>query len=66
MPLLLKRLKPARANFLVRTLRWFYMVQLRLVLKIRWLTLLAFLAVLGVTGFVAIRVGAPDGLAVAA
>jgi cobalt-zinc-cadmium resistance protein CzcA len=55
--LLLKRLKPARANLLVRTLRWFYLAQLRLLLKFRWLALLAFLAALAATGFVAVNMG---------
>jgi cobalt-zinc-cadmium resistance protein CzcA len=55
--LLLKRLKPARANLLVRTLRWFYLVQLRFLLKVRWIALFGFLTLLGVTGFVAVNMG---------
>jgi cobalt-zinc-cadmium resistance protein CzcA len=55
--LLLKRLKPARANLLVRSLRWFYLMQLRFLLKVRWLALLGFLLLLGGTAFMAVNMG---------
>ncbi|HEX4592053.1 MAG TPA: efflux RND transporter permease subunit, partial [Gemmataceae bacterium] len=55
--ILLKKLKPARANFLVRSLRWFYLWQLQLLLKVRWLTVLAFVVLLVGTGVVAANMG---------
>jgi cobalt-zinc-cadmium resistance protein CzcA len=55
--LLLKHLRPARANLLVRVLRWFYLGQLRILLKVRWIALIAFLAGLAVTGWEAANMG---------
>ncbi|HTK76232.1 MAG TPA: efflux RND transporter permease subunit, partial [Gemmataceae bacterium] len=55
--LFLRRLKPVRDNFLVRFLRWAYLGQLTLLLKLRWLALVGFVGVLGVTGVVAANMG---------
>src|SRR5205823_1634906 len=55
--LVLRRLRPARDNKLVRGLQWFYLAQLRLVLKLRWLTLAAFAVLLVVTAVVAANMG---------
>ncbi len=55
--LFLRRVKPARDNVLVRSIRWVYLGQLRILLKLRWLTLAAFVAVLVVTGLLAANMG---------
>src|SRR5207247_3547595 len=55
--LFLPRLQPVRDNILVRSLRWAYLGQLRLLLKFRWLALIVFVLVLGVTGVVAANIG---------
>ncbi len=55
--LLLKRLKPKPDNFLVRGLRAMFVWQLRLVLKLRWAVLAAFVAALVYTGVTAANMG---------
>src|SRR5262249_34982528 len=55
--LLLRHLKPVRANFLVRFLRWAYLLQLRILLRLRWLALIGFIVALGVTGILAVHMG---------
>src|SRR5262249_59926761 len=55
--LLLKRLRPARDNLLVRAVRGFYVWQLRLALRFRWAVLCCFLALLGVTAVLAANMG---------
>src|SRR5207253_2041317 len=55
--LFLRRVRPARDNFLVRGIRWLYLLQLRALLKLRWLALAGFLTVLAVTGVVAATMG---------
>jgi cobalt-zinc-cadmium resistance protein CzcA len=53
----LKRVGPARDNVLVRVIRWAYLTQLRVLLALRWPTLAAFLALVAVTGMVAVNMG---------
>jgi cobalt-zinc-cadmium resistance protein CzcA len=55
--LLLRNLRPQRANLLVRGLQWLFLRQLRVVLALRWLVLAAFVAVLCYTGVTAARMG---------
>jgi len=55
--LFLRRLPPVRDNALVRFLRWAYLGQLMVLLKLRWLALLGFLLMLGVTGVVVANMG---------
>ncbi len=55
--LTMKRLKPKRDNILVRVVRGFYLVQLGLLLRLRWLVLAAFAAGLGFTGVTAANMG---------
>src|SRR5262249_55619901 len=54
---LLRNLRPGRDNFLVRGLKWFYLAQLRLLLKVRWAALVGFFLLVGVTGVVTARMG---------
>src|SRR5262249_33491087 len=44
--LVLRHVKPTGDNLLVRTLKGFYLGQLRLLLRLRWLVVLAFVALL--------------------
>jgi cobalt-zinc-cadmium resistance protein CzcA len=46
---LFRNLKPGRPNFLVRGLNHFFLWQLRVLLRVRWLALAAFLALIAVT-----------------
>lgn len=55
--LLLKRLKPTRDNILVRVIKWGYLAQLRLLLRVRWVALASFLAVIMITGVVVAHMG---------
>jgi heavy metal efflux system protein len=55
--LLLRHLQPRRDNILVRVLRWLYVLQLKILLKLRWLVLPAFIALVGWTGYVAATMG---------
>ena len=55
--LLLRSVKAKPDNWLARGLRWLYCFQLRGLLKIRWLVLAGFLAVICVTGVVATKMG---------
>src|SRR6185437_4627406 len=55
--LLFKKLKAKPDNFLVRGLKNFFLFQLGLVLRFRWLVLAAFLAIVTYTGAVAATMG---------
>jgi cobalt-zinc-cadmium resistance protein CzcA len=55
--LFLRRLKPVRDNFLVRGIRWVYLHQLGVLLKLRWLTLAGFVVLVTITGVVAANMG---------
>lgn len=55
--LFLKNLQPRADNLLVRTVQGFFVRQLHWLLPRRWLVLACFLALLGLTGFSAARVG---------
>ncbi|HQR05929.1 MAG TPA: efflux RND transporter permease subunit [Gemmatales bacterium] len=50
--LLLRRLKPRKENLLVRALQAFFVLQLRLLLTVRWITLALFLGLLSMTAAV--------------
>ncbi len=58
--LLMRRLKPARENLLVRALKWAFVTQLRLALRwrpVRWGVAAAFVAAVAFTGVVAANMG---------
>ncbi len=55
--LLLGRVEPARENALVRGLKWLYLGQLRLMLRLRWVALAVFILALGITGWAAVNMG---------
>jgi cobalt-zinc-cadmium resistance protein CzcA len=58
--LLMRRMKPARENMLVRALNWVFVTQLRLILRfrlLRWLVVAAFVAAVSFTGVVAANMG---------
>lgn len=55
--LFLKNLKPKRDNALVRGLRWLFLAQLRLLVRVRWAALAAFVAGLTYTGVTAANMG---------
>jgi len=55
--LLMKGLKPAKDNFLVRGIDWFFITQLKYLLAFRWLALFLFVAALAHTGMTASRMG---------
>jgi cobalt-zinc-cadmium resistance protein CzcA len=53
----LKNLKPTRDNFLVRGLKAAYVWQLRIMLQLRWVAVVGFVALIGVTGYTAANMG---------
>jgi heavy metal efflux system protein len=55
--LLLRRLKPVRDNLLVRTLKNAYLLQLKLLLKVRWAVVACVLVITLATGWVAANIG---------
>jgi cobalt-zinc-cadmium resistance protein CzcA len=55
--LFLGRVKPKRDNFLVRGLKGFYLAQLNVLLKLRWLAVVVFVVAVGYTGVVAAHMG---------
>ncbi|MFO0969206.1 MAG: efflux RND transporter permease subunit [Gemmataceae bacterium] len=55
--LLLKNIKPARENFLVRGLQKAYLWQLNVLMRFRWLALFSFVLVIVGTGLVAANMG---------
>src|SRR5262249_38333622 len=55
--LFLGRVKPKRDNFLVRGLKAFYMTQLKVLFRLRWLAVVVFVAAVGYTGVVAVHMG---------
>jgi heavy metal efflux system protein len=55
--LLLRHLKSRRDNILVRTIQWLYVLQLKIMLFLRWGVLAAFIALVGWTGYTAATMG---------
>ncbi|MBI1916445.1 MAG: efflux RND transporter permease subunit [Planctomycetes bacterium] len=55
--LLLKHVRAGRDNFLVRSLQSLYLSQLRVLLPLRWVALVSFVAILAVTGVTAANMG---------
>lgn len=55
--LVMKNLKPKADNVLVRALQWLFIVQLKLMLKVRWVALGGFVALLAFTGVLAANMG---------
>jgi cobalt-zinc-cadmium resistance protein CzcA len=55
--LLLKRLRPAKDNVLVRSLKWLFLLQLRLALRFRALVLVGFVGVLAFTAVTVANMG---------
>lgn len=55
--LLMRHLKPKRDNSLVRGLQWVFVLQMKLLLKVRWVALAAFVAAVAYTGVTAAHMG---------